>query len=170
MDRVNRMSADEFLQHFGGIYEHSPWVAGRAFHSMPFADAAALHEAMRKVVDSAADEEKSALILAHPDLAGKLARAGALTAESTREQAGLGLDRLSDDLYDRITSLNSAYRARFGFPFIICARMTTLEGMLEAFESRLHHDRETEIREALRQIHFIAGLRLADKIAECPVP
>jgi 2-oxo-4-hydroxy-4-carboxy-5-ureidoimidazoline decarboxylase len=111
-----------------------------------------------------------ALILAHPDLAGRLARAGALTAESTREQAGLGLDRLSEELYDRITSLNAAYRARFGFPFIICARMTTLEGMLEAFETRLHHDRETEIREALRQIHFIAGLRLADKIAESPGP
>lgn len=166
METVNRMAADAFVQHFGGIYEHSPWVARRAFDAMPFADAAALRDTMRGVVDTASDEEKSALILAHPDLAGKLARAGALTAESTREQAGLGLDRLSDDLYDRLSLLNDAYRARFGFPFIICARMTTLDGMLEAFETRLHHDRDEETREALRQIHFIAGLRLSDKIAE----
>ena len=166
IEAANSLPRDEFIDHFGGIYEHSPWVASRAYEKRPFPSAAMLADAMRDAVDAAIDDEKMALIQAHPDLAGKLARAGALTADSTREQAGLGLDRLSDALYERISALNTAYRERFGFPFILCARLNTLESMLESFETRLSHDRETEILEALRQIHWIARLRLGDKFGE----
>jgi 2-oxo-4-hydroxy-4-carboxy-5-ureidoimidazoline decarboxylase len=125
-----------------------------------------LQIALRATVENSGDGEKLALIRAHPDLAGKLARAGALTAESTREQAGLGLDRLSDDAYENFSKLNQAYQERFGFPFIICARLTTQAGVLDAFAERLPHSREVEIRTALVQIHEIARLRLEDLVGE----
>ncbi len=117
---------------------------------------------MRQTVENATAVEKLVLIRAHPDLAGKLAKAGKLTAESTREQAGLGLDRLDDEEFARFQSRNESYQAKFGFPFIICARLTTKQGVLEAFEKRLDHSREVEINEALKQIHEIARLRLED--------
>ena len=119
---------------------------------------------MREAVENAGDSAKLALIRAHPDLAGKLARAGALSAESTREQAGLGLDRLSDDEFERFSDLNTRYRERFGFPFVICARLTDKPGILAAFARRVEHDAAEEIAEALRQIHHIARLRLDDLV------
>lgn len=156
------MEKDEFAGRLGGIYEHSPWVAERAWEQRPFQDSAALGAAMRLAVEPATDAEKLALIRAHPDLAGKLARAGALTESSAREQAGLGLDRLGDEEYERFTRLNESYRERFGFPFVICVRLTDKAGILAAFESRLENDLPAEISEALRQIHHIARLRLGD--------
>lgn len=162
---LNLLPEDAFVDLLGGVYEHSPWVAQRALGGRPFEDREALIAVFRQSVDAATAEEKMALIQAHPDLAGKLARAGVLTEESTREQAGLGLDRLSDDEYERFSSLNARYRARFGFPFIICARRTTRAGVLEAFETRLGHDVASEVEEALEQIHHIARLRLEDRIA-----
>lgn len=161
---VNGLSSVGFIGAFGAVYEHSAWVAGQAADERPFDSRDALMAAMRDVVEEASDERKLELIRAHPDLAGKLARAGALTAESTREQSGLGLDRLGDEEYDRFTDLNERYRARFGFPFIICARMSTRDSVLEAFEKRLTHDRDEEIAEALRQIHHIARLRIEDLV------
>lgn len=165
IDQLNSLPADAFVEMLGGVYEHSPWVAERALHARPFVDRESLVAVFRATVEAAGTEEKLALIRAHPDLAGKLARAGALTAESTREQAGLGLDRLSDEEYERFSDLNARYRERFGFPFIICARRTTRAGVLEAFETRLGHDVATEVEEALEQIHHIARLRLEDRIA-----
>ncbi|GAA5483898.1 2-oxo-4-hydroxy-4-carboxy-5-ureidoimidazoline decarboxylase [Haloferula sargassicola] len=166
LNELNTLTAESFIETFGSIYEHSPWVAEGVAPLRPFPTRAALISAMQEWVDRATDDQKLALIRAHPDLAGKLARAGKLTAESTREQAGLGLDRLSEDEYERFTSLNTAYRERFGFPFIICARKHTRASVLEAFERRLEHDEASEIGEAIRQIHDIARLRLHDAVEE----
>jgi OHCU decarboxylase len=117
---------------------------------------------MQDVVEAAGDLEKLALIRDHPDLAGKLARAGQLTAESAKEQAGLGLDRLTDEEYELFQRQNECYRERFGFPFIICARLTTKQGVLDAFEKRLENSADEEISQALKQVHEIARLRLED--------
>ncbi|WP_193212341.1 2-oxo-4-hydroxy-4-carboxy-5-ureidoimidazoline decarboxylase [Luteolibacter marinus] len=160
------MPKADFVARFGGIYEDSPWVAERVAADRPFPGRKHVVDRMRAVVESAADSAKLALIRAHPDLAGKLARAGALSAESTREQAGLGLDRLSDGEYEKFSDLNTRYRERFGFPFIICVRLTDRAGILEAFGRRLENDRGEELVEALGQIHQIARLRLEDLVAE----
>ncbi len=164
LDQLNAAPTDAFVDELGGIYEHSPWVAEAVVSLRPFDSPAALGRAMREAVDAAPPERRMELIRAHPDLAGKLARAGALSGDSTREQAGLGLDRLSDDEYERFSSLNAAYRERFGFPFIICARKHRRADVIAAFERRLGHDRGDEVDEAMRQIHDIAALRLADRL------
>lgn len=166
LSKLNEFSLEDFVALLGGIYEHSAWIAEAAHTRAPFVSIDALLTFMREIVNTATTEKQLALITAHPDLAGKLARAGALTAESTREQAGLGLDRLSEAEYDQLTSLNTRYRARFEFPFIICARLTTKDGLIESFTSRLKHSPEQEVTEALRQIHQIARLRLEDIVSE----
>ncbi len=160
--QLNAASDGDFVTTLGGIYEHSDWVPQRMAAQRPFQDSESLRIAMRQTVENATESEKLVLIRAHPDLAGKLARAGKLTGESTREQAGLGLDRLDDEEYAQFQNRNECYRTKFGFPFIICARLTTKQGVLEAFEKRLEHSREMEIDEALKQIHEIARLRLED--------
>ncbi len=165
LSEANALPPADFVRAFEGIYEHSPWVAEAVQPQRPFPSTEALQQAMRQAVDRAPLEKQLALIHAHPDLAGKLARAGGLTADSTREQAGLGLDRLSDEEYDRFSTLNTRYRERFGFPFIICARKHTRADVIAAFERRLENDRDAEIAEALRQIHDIAALRLADRLS-----
>lgn len=162
LTRFNAAPAEEFVATLGGIYEHSDWVPQRVIGRRPFAALGDLTMAMRQAVESATDEEKLALIRSHPDLAGKLARAGSLTDASTREQAGLGLDRLSDEEYTNFSQKNEIYRKKFGFPFIICARLTTQQGVVDAFAKRLGNSREIEVEEALRQIHEIAQLRLGD--------
>ena len=164
LSQLNQLEPANFIDLLGGVYEHSEWVAQTVSSQGPFADRAALITAMRETVDSASDEEKLTLIRAHPDLAGKLARAGNLTADSTREQAGLGLDRLSDSEFDQFADLNARYRERFDFPFIICARLTTKAGVLDAFHSRLENSPAQEIAEAVNQIHEIARLRIEDLI------
>jgi len=161
---LNAMEKDGFVAELGGIYEHSEWVAHSVSEQRPFQERAMLVASMRMAVETATDEEKLALIRAHPDLAGKLARAGVLSEASTREQAGLGLDRLSDAEFERFTELNGRYRERFGFPFVICVRLTDKAGILAGFESRLGNDLAAEISEALRQIHHIARLRLMDRV------
>ena len=162
--QLNVLSDEEFVSALGGIYEHSRWVAQRVLRQRPFAGLIELKQAMRRAVDEASHEEKLVLIQAHPDLAGKLARAGTLTEESTREQSGLGLDRLSDAEYEEFSAHNESYWEKFGFPFIICARLTTRQGVLDAFKARMENSRESELREALEQIHLIAGMRLGDAI------
>ena len=164
LSQLNAAPAGEFVATLGGIYEHSDWVARRVSGQRPFASPDDLRIAMLLAVEAATAEEKLGLIRAHPDLAGKLARAGALTEESTREQAGLGLDRLSDEEFKNFSENNERYREKFGFPFIICARLTTKQGVLDAFAKRLANFNEEEVSEALRQIHEIARLRLKDAI------
>jgi 2-oxo-4-hydroxy-4-carboxy-5-ureidoimidazoline decarboxylase len=162
---LNDASPTAFVATLGAIYEHSPWVAERSLDKRPFADVAALADAMAGAVAQATQAEQTALILAHPDLAGRLARAGALAPASAGEQAGLGLDRLTDAEFDRFDQLNTAYRNRFGFPFIIAVKRHTRASVLAAFEARLNHDAATERATALREIDLIARLRLAALLA-----
>lgn len=164
LTQLNAASDADFVTTLGGIYEHSDWIPKKLVGQRPFPDTESLRLAMRGTVENATEAEKLILIRAHPDLAGKLAKAGKLTAESTREQAGLGLDRLDDEEYEIFQNLNDRYRAKFGFPFIICARLTTKQGVMEAFDRRLENSCELEIAEALKQIHEIARLRLEDRV------
>jgi 2-oxo-4-hydroxy-4-carboxy-5-ureidoimidazoline decarboxylase len=160
LDAINRMQRAEFTHALGRIFEYSPWVAEATWPAQPFADVAALHRAIIAVVGSAAAEQQLELIRAHPDLAGKAARNGRMTAHSVSEQGGAGLLRLSETEYDRFLRLNTAYRERFGFPFIIAVRGHSKESLLAAFGARLGNHREAEIENALAEIFTIARLRL----------
>jgi len=161
---VGELDRDAFVERFGGVFEASPWVAQAAYPSGPFADLDALHRAMTAVVDRAPRERQLELIRAHPDLAGQAAIAGELTAASTAEQASAGLDRLSAEQFERITALNAAYRERFGFPFVICAREHDAPAIIAAMERRLAHTPDTEVPNALEEIGRIARLRLEDLV------
>ena len=160
--RLNRQDEAGFVAGVGALYEHSPWIAALAFPHRPFADRQALHATMQRIVREASQQRQLDLIRAHPDLAGRLARAGGLGAHSSAEQGGLGLDRLDDGEYERFERLNLAYRARFGFPFVIAVRGHTRASVIAAFEARLQHDPGSEIATALDEIGSIAAYRLAD--------
>ena len=157
------MSDTDFVDRYGAVYEHSPWVAEKvaAFLGDAAADTERLAGLMADVVDNAATEVQLALIRAHPDLAGKAQVAGELTADSTEEQSSAGLDRCSAEEYESFQALNSAYRQKFGFPFIKAVRDSNRAEILEAFASRLENDYDTEFETALQEIHKIARLRLA---------
>ncbi len=164
---VNPLALDraKFVDTFGHVFEHSPWIATAAFDAGLPAEAGSaegLHRALCAVLRNAEENQKRVLIDAHPDLAGRLARAGALTAESTGEQAGAGLDRLSDVEYDRFTALNRAYREKFGFPFIMAVKGCAKADILAAFEARIENTPDQEFTTALAQIERIALLRLKD--------
>ncbi|KXF78333.1 OHCU decarboxylase [Paramesorhizobium deserti] len=170
LDELNEAPRETFVAVLGGIFEHSPWVAEAVAGNRPFPGVEVLHGAMVEAVSAAGLEKQLALIRAHPDLAGKAARAGALTAESTREQKGAGLDRRSDAEFETFHQLNDAYKARFGFPFILAVRgfdgrAHDARSILASFRSRLDNSEEAEIGEALRQIARIARLRLDDLIS-----
>lgn len=160
---IMAMSEADFVARLGFLFEHSPWVVERAAARRPFDD---LHAGLMQVVADASDEERLALIRAHPELAGKAAIDRTLTAESTAEQAAAGLDRLTEAEFARFHALNAAYRERFGFPFIVCVRLTDKAGILAAMERRLSHSRETELAAAIEEIGKIVRLRLADWQAE----
>ncbi len=164
-ERPSRMDRARFVERFGGIYEHSPWIAERA-HALelgPAHDCATgLANALARVFRTASHEERLGVLRAHPDLAGKLAAARRLTAESTAEQASAGLDALTDDERARFTELNAKYMEKHGFPFIIAVRDHDKAGILHAFERRLDNDSEAEFAEACRQVERIARLRLAE--------
>ena len=162
---LNAMDQDDFLAALGFLFEHSPWIVAAAATRRPFADRDDLHAGLVAVVRAAPLERQVALIQAHPDLAGRAAIAGELTAASTREQASAGLDRLTPEQYQRFHALNDAYRARFGFPFIIAVRENTRESILQSFEARLANERDAEVRTALEEIGKIVRLRLADAVA-----
>jgi OHCU decarboxylase len=149
-----------FLARLGHVAEGSPWVAERAWARGPFPDAAATADAFAAVVRESAPEEQLALIRAHPDLAGRAALAGDLTADSAREQASAGLDRLTPDDLARFTRLNDAYRARFGFPFVIRVAGRSVDAILAAYEERLANDADAERATAVEQIAEIMRLRI----------
>lgn len=152
---------DAFIRRFGGIYEHSPWVAAAAFDAgVDAAGAAELERVLREAVDAATAEQKLALIRAHPDLAGRAAIAGKLTEDSTTEQASAGIDRCTPAEYARLQSYNARYKDRFGFPFVMAVRGSNLRAILAAFETRLRNDTDTEFETAIAEIHKIAALRL----------
>ncbi len=161
----SRISPALFMERFGGVWEHSPWIAERAYAaglSSAQDTAEGLHAAMCKAMRAGSDDEKRALILAHPDLAGKLAQAQLLTPESTAEQASAGLDRLTPDEKAKFTDLNEAYKARFGFPFIIAVKDNTKASILAAFQARLSNSADQEFNAALEQVERIARIRLGD--------
>ena len=135
--KVNALDRAAFVATFGHLFEHSPWVAEETWPRRPFRDATHLHQALCATMRGAERERQLALIRAHPDLAGRLAQQRKLTAESTREQASAGLSQLSDNELSRFQQLNERYRARFGFPFIICARLNAKDTILAAMETRV---------------------------------
>ena len=165
LDALNKASRAEFDAALGAVFEYSPWVAGRAFAAAPFASVEALHGAMIGAVRAAPADQQIALLRAHPDLAGRAASAGEMTASSVAEQASAGLLSLSASEYARFRRLNAAYRERFGFPFIIAVRRHTKVTLLSAFEARLGNDRDIEIENALSEVFAIARLRLEAIVA-----
>lgn len=162
------MDRQKFIACFGGIYEHSEWVAEQAYDrsSVDTQDINALTQALRYEVDAADDAHKLALLKAHPDLAGKAAVSGELTAASTSEQAGAGLDECNAEEFERFQRMNEEYTSRFDFPFIMAVKGANRHLILAAFEERLHNSREVEFKTALEQVHRIAEFRLAAWFAE----
>jgi len=164
-ERPSRMDREGFVAKFGSIFEHSPWIADRAYDLElgPAHDCAAgVHNALCRIFRTASEEERLGVLTAHPDLAGKLAAAGRLTAESTSEQSSAGLDMLTDEERETFTRLNTEYVEKHGFPFIIAVRDHDKASIMEAFKRRITNDRATEFDEACRQVERIAQFRLQD--------
>jgi OHCU decarboxylase len=158
---------DEFIARFGGVFEHSPWIAEAAYDAglPPDGDSTeGLHRAFCVAMRAAPRERQQALIEAHPDLAGRLSRAGGLTAASSAEQASAGLDSLTDDDFESFTALNTAYREKFAIPFVMAVKGRRADEILAAFEARLANDPETEFWTALMEIERIARLRIQEII------
>ena len=155
------MDRAAFIGRYAGIYEHSPWVAEKAAQRIDeWDDPAHIAAVMAEQVDAAPRERQLELIRAHPDLAGQAQRAGDLTTASTHEQASAGLDHCTDAEYERFQSLNTAYRDKFGFPFVMAVRGSSRADILAAFETRLQNDPQVEFEAALAEIHKIAWLRI----------
>ena len=168
-ERPSRLSEEDFVARFGGVFEHSDWIARRAFADelSPANDTAAgLHAALAFQFRAASEEERLGVLKAHPDLAGKLAAARRLTESSTAEQAGAGLDALTDAERMRFTDLNTRYVETFGFPFVMAVKGFGKDDILAAFEARIANDRATEFETACRQVERIALLRLAAMLPE----
>jgi 2-oxo-4-hydroxy-4-carboxy-5-ureidoimidazoline decarboxylase len=160
MAAINAMDRAAFVQKFGGIFEKSPWVAERAWDKKPFASVDDMHAAMVAVVKNAPLPGQLALLQSHPDLAGKEAQAGAMTTSSVSEQASAGLNALSKAEMTQISNFNTAYKQKFGFPFIIAVRMHTKEGIFFDFSRRLQNDTQTEFSNDLQNVYAITRLRL----------
>ena len=168
MQQPSTMDRDTFVSTFGGVFEHSAWVAEDAFDAGigPAEDSAeGLHAAMCAAMRRKGPEAVLVLIRAHPDLAGRLADADDLTPASAIEQHGAGLDRLSPEEFGRFTELNEAYKAKFGFPFIMAVRGRSKDAILEAFQRRLDHDADAELAGAIEAIETIARLRIEALLA-----
>jgi 2-oxo-4-hydroxy-4-carboxy-5-ureidoimidazoline decarboxylase len=164
LDTLNSADRAAFTAAIGEVMELAPWVAEDAYAKRPFASLAALYAAMTDAVRNAAEGQQRALINGHPDLAGKAARAGKLTADSTAEQAAAGLDRLTEEEFATFHRLNDAYRTKFAMPFIVCVRRHGKESILREFERRLKNDAASERQTALAEIFRIAALRLDQRV------
>lgn len=164
LDQLNRLEASAFAAALGDIFEHAPWVAEAAAAGRPFATVTDLHEAMIAAVKAAPQDKQLAFLRGHPELGGKVARAGAMTADSVAEQGSLGLNRLSDAEVGRFEALNARYQAKFGFPFIICVRRQTRDAILAEFERRTDLTPEGEFAAALTEIGHITRIRLVAKV------
>ncbi|WP_018426051.1 2-oxo-4-hydroxy-4-carboxy-5-ureidoimidazoline decarboxylase [Hoeflea sp. 108] len=170
IDRINRMGSEEFVSALGLIFENSPWVARSAWDSRPFVNAETLHGVMFDQVLQRDASARIEFLRAHPDLAGKEAKEGRMTTESTAEQGTAGLDRLSSGEAALIDDLNRRYRARHGFPFVICVRHYTKAGIFAEFTHRLERGTDMELEEALRQISYISRYRLGSMLAPAAAP
>jgi 2-oxo-4-hydroxy-4-carboxy-5-ureidoimidazoline decarboxylase len=160
LSELNQMSQADFVAALGAVFEDTPAIAQQVWHQRPFTDEVELHRCMVDVVKSASPEEQLALIRAHPDLGSKAKMAEA----SVQEQAGVGLDRLRPEEYDRFRMLNKAYQEKFGFPFIIAVKNHTVTSILEAFVHRLENSVAMEIKQALSEIVQIAEFRLLELV------
>lgn len=149
-----------FVRELSGIYEHSPWIAQRAWKQQPFLTVEELHAALVRVVTKASASEQLGLICAHPELAGKEAEEGSLTAASTHEQRGAGLDQCSRDELARLRRLNAEYRSKFGFPFVIAVKGLSRYAIMDAMQARIRNTQQSEFRVCLEQIFKIARFRL----------
>ncbi len=163
-DELRRLERDRFVELFGGVFEHAPWVAEQAFAAGPFRSAEALHRTMVEAMRRAPRARQLALIRGHPDLAGRAAVRGELTEASSAEQAGAGLDQCTPAEFQRFRELNGRYQAKFGFPFILAVKGMSRIAILAEFDRRLANSPDTEFAEALAQIARIARLRLDDLI------
>ncbi len=163
--KINSLLREDFVRLVGPVFEHSPWIAEATWPQRPFASVEELHRALCRTVTDAGEAKQLALIRAHPDLGGRLALAGGLTTESTQEQASAGLNQLTPEEITLFQQNNAAYQEKFGFPFVICARLNKKEAILNGFQARLNHSREQEITAALAEIFKIAELRLRDLIS-----
>ncbi|QND47873.1 2-oxo-4-hydroxy-4-carboxy-5-ureidoimidazoline decarboxylase [Rhizobium lusitanum] len=163
------VSRDKFVARFGGVFEHSPFIAERAYDAGPVAEpltSGGVHVALAAIFRAASADERLGVLRAHPDLAGRLAIAGGLTEDSRKEQAGAGLDRLSPEEHARFTELNTAYVTKFGFPFIIAVKGLGKDDILAAFETRIGNDRDAEFTTATAQVEKIALLRLQSMLPD----
>jgi 2-oxo-4-hydroxy-4-carboxy-5-ureidoimidazoline decarboxylase len=164
LDYLNTCPGDAFTAVLGDIFEHAAWVAEAAFSQRPFATVATLHDAMMDAVHRAPQGQQLVFLRGHPELGNKIGKAANLTEASLAEQGGLGLDRLSDREFERFTRLNTAYRERFGLPFIICVRRHTRDSILRNFERRLMNSPDREFQTALDEIGRITRLRLVARV------
>ncbi len=162
---LNSADRDSFTHALGHLFEHSAWVAEETWPKRPFRTVEDLHTKLCATMREGSRDRQAALVRAHPDLAGRLARTGQLTVDSKREQAGAGLDKLTPAELIEFEKLNRAYRARFRFPFIICARLTNKTGIVGAMQVRLSNPVDVEFQTALAEIEKIAQLRLNDVLA-----
>lgn len=167
---LSALDRPAFVARVGPLFEGSPWIAERAWDQRPFATAAELHAALVGVVEAAPPERRLALLRAHPDLAGRSAMAGELTAASTGEQRGAGLTRLDPERYGRLAEINARYTDRFGFPAIVCVRDYTVDEILGNLAGRLDSTPAAEEVEAVRQVARIAWHRLDDEVGYAPPP
>jgi 2-oxo-4-hydroxy-4-carboxy-5-ureidoimidazoline decarboxylase len=170
LEELNGLSIAAFTAALGGVFEHSPWVAQAAAVHRPFATVAALHEAMITAVRGASHAQQLEFLCRHPELGGLEARAGSLTADSTAEQASLGLQALPRTDTELFARQNASYRSRFGFPFIICVRHHTRDAILQSFERRLENDAATEMARAFAEIDSITRLRLVANVSGPGLP
>jgi OHCU decarboxylase len=166
LESLNQMNQSEFVGVCGPLFEHSPWVAERTWKYRPFESVDSLHRSLCNTMYEATVDEQVNLIASHPDLVGRMAREGKLTRESTGEQRAAGLTDLTPVEIDQFDRYNTAYRDKFGFPFVICARENKKAAILAAFPIRLNNTREQEIQTALNEIAKIARLRLLDAVRE----
>ena len=166
LNEVNSLQREEFVEKFGSLYEHSPWVAEGASEERPFENLSEMHDAFGQTLREAPSDRQFSVIKAHPDLAGKAATAGDLTPESTQEQASVGLDRLTPEEYESFTELNEAYKEKFGIPMIFAVREHTKNSILESARKRLQNAQEEEVDRALEEINKIARYRLGETVKE----
>lgn len=166
ISELNNLEREIFVRVTGPVFEHSPWIAEAAWRKRPFADLETLHHAVCDIVKNAGETKHLALIRAHPDLAARASLAARLTRESVGEQAAAGLNDLSPDEAAFFQKNNDAYKEKFGFPFVICARLNNKQAILTGFKTRLGNSRGEEIQAALQEIFAIAKLRLRDLISD----
>lgn len=168
LDEINGLKKEAFVQTLSGLFEGQPWIVSRAWSSRPFSSLEQFHQTLCSIMNQASVGQQVALLCAHPDLVGRAALAGTLSPASTSEQAAAGLDCLSPEEIAAFQSFNQTYRARFGFPFVICARENKKESILAGFSTRLLHTYDQEITLALGEVAKICALRLHDLVEETP--